>query len=123
MSEDAKDGVVTCKIMNYSKFLYNQEKRAKANKKVKQETKEIRLSDTIADNDLKTKAKQADKFMKDGNKVQVTIPYKGRQMAYINHGKEVMKHFQEFLTCEYKIIKPVKIEGNNVFMMIEATKK
>lgn len=123
MSEDVKDGVATCKIMNYSKFVYAQEKRARANKKTKQETKEIRLSDTIADNDLKTKAKQADKFMSSGDKVQITIPYKGRQMAYINHGKEVMKHFQEFLTCEYKIIKPVKIEGNHVFMMIEAAKK
>lgn len=122
MSETGKDGIATCKIMNYGKYLYAQEKKAKANKQSKQDVKEIRLSDTIADNDIKTKAKNADKFLRDGDRVNVYVVYNGRQMAYMDRGFDVLKRFESFLTVTYKVVKPAKIDGNRVGMTIELSK-
>lgn len=122
MNEPDDKGVATCKVMNYGKYVYAQEKRAKANKQAKQALKEIRLSDTIADNDLATKAKHADKFLADGDKVNVYVVYKGRQMAYIDRGFEVLRRFESFLKASYKVVKPAKIDGNRVGMVIELSK-
>lgn len=121
MSE-VKDDIATCKIMDYQKFLYSQEKKAKANKKAKQDTKEIRLSDAIADNDMKTKAKNADKILSEGDKLQISVVYKGRQVAYIDHGFSVIDRFMSFIKTNYRVVKPAKIEGTRVAIMIEAEK-
>lgn len=123
MSEIEKDGVATCKIIDYGKLAYNQEKKAKANKKNKQDIKEIRLSDTIADNDMKTKAKNVNKFLDSGDKVIVYVQYRGRQLAYIDRGFEVIKKFLTFLDSPYKVVKPSKIEGSRVAITIESNSK
>lgn len=120
MSETDKDGVATCKIMNYGKFLYSQEKKSRANKKSKQDTKEVRLSDTIADNDMKTKAKNTDKFLESGDKVVVYVQYRGRQIAYISRGFDVINKFMTFLNSDYKVVKPSKVEGSRVSITLEA---
>lgn len=122
MSDADFDGVVTCKIMDYRKWLYSQEKKLKANRKSKQSTKEIRLSDTIADNDMRTKAKHADKFISSGDKVIVYVQYRGRQVAYIQNGFEVLKRFEGLINSNYKVVKEPKIEGNRVSMTLEAVK-
>lgn len=122
MNDTDKNGIATCKIMDYKKWLYSQEKKAKANKKSKQDTKEIRLSDTIAENDMKTKAKHADKFIGNGDKVTIAVHYKGRQIIYIKNGFNILERFKGFMTSTYKITKEPRIDGNRVTMTLEAIK-
>lgn len=120
--DDNAGGTAICKIIDYSKLMYNQQKKAKQNKKNKQDTKEIRLSDNIAENDIKTKAKNADKFISAGDRVVVSVVYRGRMLNYISRGFTVLKTFESYLTSSYKVDKPAKIEGNKVVMTLVQSK-
>ena len=120
MSE--KDGVAVCKLMNYSKFIYEQHKKEKANAKAKQELKEVRISDGIADNDLKTKAKTASRIMDDGDKVKVVITYKGRSVAFIDRGIAKLEEFEKMIEKNHTVDKQPKIEGNRVYMILSPRK-
>ena len=109
-----------CKIMDYSKYKYDQnkkEKEMKRNQKI-MEVKEVRLSMTIDVGDLNTKANIARKFLKDGDKVLVSIRMRGRQQAYANQGVEVMKKFAEILADVSKIDKQPTTEGRNISMTL-----
>ena len=81
-----------CKIMDYGKFRYEQQKREKEAKKKQHivETKEIRLSPNVELNDLKTKANNARKFITKGDKVKVTLRFRGREMAHIGSSAHVL---------------------------------
>ena len=84
-----------CKIMDYSKFCYDQKKRekdAKKNQKVV-EIKEIRMSPSIDTNDFNTKVKAAQKFLSDGNRVKVSVRFRGREMAHTNLGEKLLMDF------------------------------
>ena len=84
-----------CKIMDYGKFRFEQlkkEKEAKKNQKVV-EIKEIRMSPSIDTNDFNTKVKSAVKFLNDGNRVKVTVRFRGREMAHTSLGQELLKKF------------------------------
>ena len=84
-----------CKIMDYGKFRFEQlkkEKEARKNQKVV-EVKEIRMSPSIDTNDFNTKVKNAQKFLKDGNRVKVTVRFRGREMAHTSLGEELLKQF------------------------------
>ena len=84
-----------CKIMDYGKFRFEQlkkEKEAKKNQKVV-EVKEIRMSPSIDTNDFNTKVKNAQKFLKDGNRVKVTVRFRGREMAHTSLGEKLLKQF------------------------------
>ena len=109
-----------CKIMDYSKYKYEQKKKEKQNKQnqTTMEVKEIRLSMTIDVGDLNTKANIARKFLKDGDKVLATIRMRGRQQAYANQGVEVMKKFAEMLADVSKIDKQPTTEGRNISMTL-----
>lgn len=111
------------RIGDYSKFLYDQKKKKKLqdkkNKLNQVETKEIRISDVIAINDLKTKAKLIDKFLTSKNKVKLTIRYRGRAIAHINEGESKLMQLVNLLSVQYKIETPAKIAGNTVSMVIE----
>ncbi len=101
-----------CKILNYSKFKFEmakKEKEARKNQKVV-ELKEIRLSATIDQHDLETKAKNANKFLKAGDKVKVSLKFKGREVRFVEKGKETILKFVEMLE-EGKIDKEPKLEG------------
>ena len=101
-----------CKILDYSKFKFEmakKEKEARKNQKVV-EVKEIRLSATIDMHDLETKAKNANKFLKNGDKVKVSLKFKGREVRFIEKGKETILKFVEMLE-EGKIDKEPKLEG------------
>jgi len=101
-----------CKILNYSKFKFEmakKEKEARKNQKVV-EVKEIRLSATIDMHDLETKAKNANKFLKAGDKVKVSLKFKGREVRFVEKGKETILKFVEMLE-EGKIDKEPKLEG------------
>lgn len=109
-----------CKIMDYSKFKYEQSKKEKEIKKNQKviEMKEVRLSMTIDVGDLNTKAKIARKFLEAGNKVKATIRMRGRQQAYAKQGVEVMNHFFEGLSDICTIDKKPSTEGRIIYMIL-----
>lgn len=109
-----------CRIMDYSKYKYEQNKKEKEMRKNQKiiEIKEVWLSMTIDTGDLVTKANIARKFLKDGNKVKATIRMRGRQQAYANRGVEVMRKFAEILSDVSKIDKQPVTEGRNISMFL-----
>lgn len=115
-----------CKIMDYSKYCYDmakKEKEARRNQKLT-ELKEVWLSMTIDTHDLETKAKQAYKFLSDGDKVRTSIRMKGRQQAHPEFGFEVMEKFYEIIKeVGNKDDKGVYREGRNIVMMLVPVKK
>jgi translation initiation factor IF-3 len=113
-----------CKIMNYGKYLFELNKKAKEAKKNQKviETKEVWLSMTIDVGDLNVKAKQAQKFLTGGNKVKVSIRMRGRQMAHSEMGLEVMKRFYELVKDFGTIEKQPLTEGRNIWMMLVPVK-
>ena len=109
-----------CKIMDYSKFCYDQKKRekdAKKNQKVV-EIKEIRMSPSIDTNDLNTKIKNAQKFLKEGNRVKVSVRFRGREMAHTNIGEKLLMDFAEACTEVASMEKNPKLEGRFMAMFL-----
>ena len=107
-----------CKIMDYSKFCYDQKKRekdARKNQKVV-EIKEIRMSPSIDTNDFNTKVKAALKFLGDGNRVKVSVRFRGREMAHTNLGEKLLLEFAEATSEIANMEKNPKLEGR--FMAI-----
>ena len=113
-----------CKVMNYGKFLFEQNKKAKEAKKNQKvvEIKEVWLSMTIDVGDLNVKAKQAQKFLSAGNKVKVSIRMRGRQMAHSELGLEVMNRFFEIVKDFGVMEKQPLTEGRNIWMMLAPAK-
>ncbi len=109
-----------CKIMDYSKFCYDQKKRekdAKKNQKVV-EIKEIRMSPSIDTNDLNTKIKRATKFLSDGNRVKVSVRFRGREMAHTNLGEKLLMDFAEACSEVANMEKNPKLEGRFMAMFL-----
>ncbi len=107
-----------CKIMDYSKFCFDQKKRekeARKNQKVV-EIKEIRMSPSIDTNDFNTKVKAAQKFLADGNRVKVSVRFRGREMAHTNLGEKLLIDFAEACSGMASMEKNPKLEGR--FMSI-----
>ncbi len=114
-----------CKIVDYNKYRYEQmrkEKDAKKKQKVS-ELKEIRLSPNIDDNDLKTKANSARKFITHGDKVKVTLRFRGREMAHVQLGKEILDNFFALVEDVAALDKPTKMEGRSMMMFLTEKKK
>ena len=108
-----------CKIMDYGKFRFEQlkkEKEAKKNQKVV-EIKEIRMSPSIDTNDFNTKVKSAVKFLNDGNRVKVTVRFRGREMAHSALGADVLKRFAEALP-QASTDKPPVLEGRTMSILL-----
>ena len=113
-----------CKIMDYSKFCYDQKKRekdAKKNQKVV-EVKEIRMSPSIDTNDFNTKVKAAQKFLTDGNRVKVSVRFRGREMAHTEIGKKLLDKFAEQCAEVSTVDKGAKLEGRNMSMFLSPKK-
>ena len=110
-----------CKILDYGKYRFEQQKRekeAKKNQKVV-DIKEIRLSMNIDVHDFNTKVSHAKKFLKSGDKVKVTIRFRGREMAHTKVGIEVLNRFAEAIP-ESTVEKKPKLEGRSVSMFLTA---
>ena len=109
-----------CKIMDYSKFRYEQAKRETENRKNQKqiETKEIRLSVTIDVGDFNTKVNQAKKFLASGHKLKVSIRLKGRMMAHSDLGVDNMKRFADAVAEEANVDKAPKLEGRQILMFL-----
>ncbi len=109
-----------CKIMNYGKYKYEQarkEKEAKKKQKVV-DVKEIRLSSTIDTHDFEFKAKNARKFLEDGDKVKATIKFKGREVNNTSFGANVLNKFAETLSDVGTVDKAPKLEGKSMILLI-----
>ena len=109
-----------CKIMDYGKFRFEQlkkEKEAKKNQHVV-EVKEIRMSPSIDTNDFNTKIKNAMKFLKDGNRVKVTVRFRGREMAHTSLGADLLKKFGSDCAELATVAKGAKLEGRNMSMFL-----
>ncbi len=109
-----------CKIVDYGKYRYElarKEKEAKKKQKIV-EIKEIRLSPNIDTNDLNTKVNAARKFLEKGNKVKVTLRFRGREMAHMNTTKHILDDFAESLTDIAVVEKPAKVEGRTMAMFL-----
>ena len=109
-----------CKVMDYGKFRFEQAKKDKEAKKNQHivEVKEIRMSPGIGENDFNTKLKSALKFIHDGDRVKVSVRFRGREMAHTNLGEILLKDFAEKCS-EFAILdKEPKLEGRNMAMFI-----
>ena len=109
-----------CKIMDYSKYCFDQKKRekeAKKNQKVV-EIKEIRMSPSIDTNDLNTKIKAAQKFLNDGNRVKVSVRFRGREMAHTNLGEKLLMDFADSCAEIANMEKNPKLEGRFMAMFL-----
>lgn len=113
-----------CKIMDYGKYRFEQQKREKeASKKQKVvEVKEIRLSLNIDTHDFDTKLGHAKKFIAEGNRIKASIRLRGREMAHASRGYEVMERFAEALNEVAVVDKPAKLEGRSIQMFMSPQK-
>ncbi|HJA07351.1 MAG TPA: translation initiation factor IF-3 [Candidatus Mediterraneibacter pullicola] len=109
-----------CKIIDYGKYKYEQTRKEKeARKKQKTvELKEVRLSPNIDTNDLNTKINNAKKFISKGNKVKVTLRFRGREMAHVQQSKHILDDFAETLADIAVVEKPAKMEGRAMSMVL-----
>lgn len=109
-----------CKVMDYGKYRFEQTKRQKEAKK-NQKTitiKEMRLSATIDTHDLEVKAKNVAKFLAAGDKVKVSIRFKGRQLSHTENGLDVMNAFLDILGGAANVERAPKMEGRSMFMIL-----
>ena len=109
-----------CRVMDYGKYRFDQQKREKEQRKNQKtvEVKEIRLSLNIDVHDFDTKVDQAKKFLSAGNKLKVSIRFRGRGMAHTDRGTDVMNRFQEAVGDAATVDKPAKLEGRSMQMFM-----
>lgn len=114
---NAQNNVPTCKILDFGKFKYEQSKKEKAAKKKQKESvikiKEIKFRPNTDDNDLKTKARQAQDFLNDGCQLKISIVFKGREINYVDIGKNTLQYFME-LVPEMTLISEPIINGKQL---------
>ncbi|MHB1394923.1 MAG: translation initiation factor IF-3 [Clostridia bacterium] len=109
-----------CRVMDYGKFKFEQskkEKEARKNQKVIN-IKEIRFSPKIEDHDLNFKAKNAQKFLQEGDKVKVTIRFRGREVDHVTFGEKALGRFYDIVKDDCVVEKPAKLEGKNMTMVL-----
>ena len=109
-----------CKIMNYGKYKFEQAKKEKEAKKKQKvlEVKEIRVTPNIEEHDFSFKAKNAKKFLQDGNKVKITVRFRGREVNNAKAGEVVLNKFIEALEEVSTVEKAPKLEGRNMFTIL-----
>ena len=109
-----------CKIMDYGKFRFDQMKKDKENRKNQRvvEIKEIRMSPGIDTNDLNTKMKSACKFLKEGNRVKVSVRFRGREMAHTNIGEQLLVQFAEGCSEVANMEKKPKLDGRHMSIFL-----
>ena len=109
-----------CKIIDYGKYRYEQARKEKEAKKKQKtiEIKEVRLSPNIDENDLNTKVNAARKFIEKGNKVKVTLRFRGREMAHVQSSKQNLDVFSERMADVAVVDKAPKMEGRSMTMFL-----
>ena len=111
-----------CKILDYGKYKFEQEKKLRDSKKNQKvlKLKEIRMQPKIGAGDLDTKAKHIQEFLDEGDKVKVTIRFRGRELAHTELGYDVLNEVLKRLTSAYNIDKPAAMDGRNMSMTISS---
>ena len=111
-----------CKIIDYGKFRYEQARKEKEAKKKQKiiEIKEVRLSPNIDTNDLNTNTSAARKFLEKGDKVKVTLRFRGREMAHMSKSRHILDDFAQALSDIAVVDKPSKVEGRSMVMFLTA---
>ena len=114
-----------CKIMDYGKYCYEHSKREKEAKKKQRviEIKEIRMSPSIGENDFNTKLRSGVKFLEEGNRLKVTVRFRGREMAHTNLGEKLLRDYAEKCTEVATMDKNPKLEGRNMSMFLSPKAK
>ena len=114
-----------CKLMNYGKFRFEQSKKEKEARKNQHvvEIKEIRMSPSIDVGDFNTKLKNAQKFIADGNRVKVSVRFRGREMAHTQIGLDLLHKFAETCSPVSTVEKEPKLEGRQMIMFLAPLKK
>ena len=114
-----------CKIVDYGKFKYDQLRKQKEAKKKQRtvEIKEIRLSPNIDTNDLNTKVQAARKFLSKGNRVKITLRFRGREMAHMGASVHILTDFAEELADIATVEKQPKVEGRTMTMFLAEKKQ
>ena len=109
-----------CKIMNYGKYKFNQAKKEKEARKNQKsfDVKEIRVTPNIEDHDFGFKSKNARKFLEDGDKVKITVRFRGRELNYIKIGEGILNKFIEELSDIANVEKKPLLEGKNMFIIL-----
>lgn len=109
-----------CKVVDYGKYKYEQMRKEKEAKKKQHtvELKEIRLSPNIDTNDLNTKVNAARKFLEKGDKVKITLRFRGREMAHMNDSKHILDDFAEALSEVSVVEKAPKVEGRSISLVL-----
>jgi translation initiation factor IF-3 len=109
-----------CKVIDYGKYRYELARKEKDAKKKQKtvELKEIRLSPNIEANDLNTKMNAAKKFLQKGNKVKITLRFRGREMAHMNQSRHILDDFAASLAEDAVVEKAPKIEGRSISMVL-----
>ncbi len=123
VAKDAK--VPVCKILDYGKYRFALQKKAREAKKNQKiiETKEVQLSPVIGIHDIETKLKHASRFLDDGNKVKITMRFKGRQLSHIEVGEKVINDFIEKLKDKCVVEKPAVLDKRLLTVILAAKNK
>lgn len=115
------------KLCNYSKMVYDAQKKAKEQQKKQrrnqQSVKEVKITYGTSEHDLEIKARAIDKFLKEGDKVIMSIQFKGRTAKFVNNGIDKIKSLASLITNSYTICQEPKVEGNKVIMIVSAKTK
>lgn len=114
-----------CKLMDYGKYKFEQAKREKESKKKQKtfELKELRVTPNIEEHDFNFKVKNAKKFLDDGNKVKITVRFRGRELNYLKLGEQVLNKFTEALSENSVLEKKPLLEGKNMFIILAPNNK
>ena len=114
-----------CRVMDYGKYRFEQSKREKEARKNQRviEVKEIRMSPSIGLNDFNVKLKNGQKFLREGDRVKVTVRFRGREMAHTDLGEELLKRFAEECADIGNVDKTPKLEGRNMSMFMSPKAK
>lgn len=114
-----------CKLMDYGKYKFEQAKREKESKKKQKtfELKELRVTPNIEEHDFNFKVKNAKKFLADGNKVKITVRFRGRELNYVKLGEQVLNKFSEELSEVATLEKKPLLEGKNMFIILAPNNK
>ncbi len=114
-----------CKIIDYGKYRYEMSRKEKEAKKKQKtvEVKEIRMSPNIDGNDMNTKVNAARKFLAKGNKVKITLRFRGREMAHVQASKHILEEFAEALSDVSTVEKAPKLEGRSMSLVLAEKKK
>ena len=109
-----------CRIMDYGKYKYEQSKRDREARKKQRvvDIKEVKLRLSIEDHDFEVKARSAERFLKEGNKVKAVVMFRGREIVHANLGKKLLERLAEYLRDVCSVERSPKVEGKNMIMIL-----